>query len=283
MQLLGAFAAGSGEGYTGRGDSIGRQLPALFNVETLRAAPKSQPLLRDVFLPGIQVIAARLRQGSPEGLYLAAKGGHNAESHNHNDVGNFIVYADGQPVIIDIGVETYTAKTFSARRYEIWTMQSAWLNLPTIDGVMQAPGRQYAAREVDYRVSDRWAEFSLDIAKAYPPEAGIENWRRTVTLDRQANQVRLRDQFRMTRESGKMTLTLMTPRPVQVAQPGRLLLGAVAVEFDPAVLQPAVEEIPIQDARLRDAWGDRLFRILLAAKAPSRQGEWLVRVSQTAG
>ena len=26
-------------------------------------------------------------------LFLAAKGGHNDESHNHNDIGQFIIYA----------------------------------------------------------------------------------------------------------------------------------------------------------------------------------------------
>ena len=46
------------------------------------------------------------------------------------------------------GVESYTKKTFSPQRYEIWTMQSAWHNLPTFDGVQQLPGAEYAAREV---------------------------------------------------------------------------------------------------------------------------------------
>lgn len=278
MQLLGAFAARAGEGYTGPRD-IGRQLPALFNVEALRSAPKGQPLLRDVWLPGIQVMAARLRQGSAEGLYLAAKGGHNAESHNHNDVGNFIVYADGRPAIIDIGVETYTAKTFSKQRYEIWTMQSAWHNLPTIDGVMQAPGRQYAAREVSWRADDRQGEFSLDIAGAYPAEAGVESWRRTLALDRGADQIRLREQFRLSRTPRTLTLTLVTPGPVAVERAGRLRAGRVAVEFDPAVLSPKTEEVALQDARLREVWGERLFRVLLAATAPARQGDWAVRIS----
>ena len=79
-----------------------------------------------------------MREGSAEGLCLAAQGGTNGQSHNHNDVGNFVVYADGLPAIIDVGVETYTAKTFSSPRYGIWTMQSAYHNCPTIDGVMPA-------------------------------------------------------------------------------------------------------------------------------------------------
>ena len=108
-------------------------------------------------MPGIQVMAARVEEGSAQGLYLAAQGGHNAESHNHNDVGNFLIYADGQPAIIDVGVETYSAKTFSSKRYEIWTMQSAYHNLPTIDGVMQSAGRQFAASAVEYHADDRAA------------------------------------------------------------------------------------------------------------------------------
>ena len=70
------------------------------------------------------MMAAREKPGSSEGLYVAAEGGHNAQSHNHNDVGNVIVFADGRPVLVDAGVEEYTSKTFSSRRYEIWTMQS---------------------------------------------------------------------------------------------------------------------------------------------------------------
>ncbi len=158
----------------------GRQLAALFNLPALRQAPARQPLVRDVWLPGIQVMAARRKEGSPEGFYLAAHGGHNAESHNHNDVGNFIVYCDGQPVIIDVGVETYTAKTFSSRRYEIWTMQSAYHNLPTVNGVMQGAGYEFAARDVAYRADDSSAQLSFDIAGAYPPEAGLQTWKRTL-------------------------------------------------------------------------------------------------------
>ena len=108
-----------------------------------------------MWLPGIQIMAARVREGSADGLYLAAQGGHNAESHNHNDVGNFIVYANGEPAIIDVGVETYTAKTFSPQRYDIWTMQSAYHNLPTVNGVMQGAGREFEARNVDVQIGRR--------------------------------------------------------------------------------------------------------------------------------
>ncbi len=127
-QGLGTSAVRGGNGV------LARVLPTLFVLIELTAVEPREPLPRDVWMAELEVMSARSTEGSAEGLYLAAKGGHNNESHNHNDVGNFIVYLDGEPLLIDVGVETYTAQTFSSRRYEIWTMQSAWHNLPTHAG-----------------------------------------------------------------------------------------------------------------------------------------------------
>ncbi len=198
-------------------DSIGRQLPALFNLAVLRGAARAQALFRDTWLPGIQVMTARVREGSAQGLYLAAQGGHNGQSHNHNDVGNFMVYADGVPAIIDVGVETYTAKTFSPQRYDIWTMQSAYHNCPSIDGVMQSAGREFAATEVSHQADDRQAELRLNLAKAYPPGAHLAAWNRTLRLDRVTNAIEVVDDYRLTQAATVITLTLMTPCAAQVS------------------------------------------------------------------
>ena len=281
MQAFGAWAAVSNnEGV--HPDSIGRQLPALFNLAAIAAAPKKEPpLVRDAWMPGIQVMTARRRAGSVTGLYLAAKGGHNAESHNHNDVGNFIVYADGQPAIVDVGVETYTAKTFSSRRYELWTMQSAYHNLPTIDGVMQMPGRQFAASAVSHHTDDTAVEFDLDISRTYPEEAGIESWQRRLRLDREHNEVQILDRYALRKPAKKITLSLMTPHPVASDKPGRLRFGGVTVIHDTQALSAVVDEIKLEDARLRGIWGERMFRILLVAENPPARGEFNVRVTQT--
>jgi hypothetical protein len=47
-----------------------------------------------------------------------------------------VVFAEGQPVFVDAGAPTYTAQTFSAKRYEHWAFQSGFHNLPTINGVI---------------------------------------------------------------------------------------------------------------------------------------------------
>ena len=96
----------------------------LFSDEGRAETEKKLPLSRDVWFPGIQVMAARDKEGTDKGFFVAAKGGNNGESHNHNDIGNYIVYYDGFPLIIDAGHGTYTAKTFSDKRYEIWSNRS---------------------------------------------------------------------------------------------------------------------------------------------------------------
>ncbi len=290
MMAFGAFAAarqGVGKSAVSGGGSIGRQLHALFNLSELLSAEAAEPLLRDVWLPEIQVMVAHSEGGSSEGLYLAAKGGHNAESHDHNDVGNFIVYVDGRPAIIDAGVGTYTAQTFSSRRYEIWTMQSGYHNLPTIGGVMQENGREFAARDVSYQADDSRAQFSLDIASAYPSEAGVREWRRTLRLER-GKQIELVDSYRLSDPASELTLTLMTPCEVALVEPGKLTLrttpsqsgeqSSLAIEYDSQKLSVTTEEIPLEDRRLERVWGSHLTRILLTAQSPPTEDSWVFRV-----
>jgi hypothetical protein len=280
MQKHGAWAAFLRKEDAIPGDSIGRQLPALFDLAELRQAPRAQALLRDAWMPGIGVMAARRQEGSSDGLYLAAEAGHNGKSHNHNDVGNFVVYANGRPAIIDVGVETYTAKTFSSHRYEIWTMQSAFHNCPTVDGVMQSAGRQFAASEVSYRADDAEAELSSNLAPAYPKEAKLERWNRSVRLDRARNEIELVDEYALKSAAKVITLTLMTPCKVTQVGAGKLSLeGAVQVAYN-AALTPVIEEVKLEDGQLRNAWGERLYRILLKAENPPVSGKWTTRITQ---
>jgi len=247
------------------------------------------PLLRGAYLPDIQFFAARDQAGNPAGLYLAAKGGHNAESHNHNDVGHFIVYHDGNPLIIDVGVETYTRKTFSPQRYEIWTMQSAYHSLPTIDGVMQqAPGREFAARDVIYSADDESATFTLDLAAAYPPQAHLLSWKRKLCLQR-GRQVELTDIYEFIKAPSSLTLSLMTPCNIDLSTPGSVLLSEAAIanghvsasgliSYDPHHFTVTKEDILINDAQLRSSWGQRVTRILFTATNLGKKGHWIIQI-----
>jgi hypothetical protein len=265
--------------------SLTRVLPALLGTSALEATPPVEPLAGEVWLPDLQMMAARERPGSPAGLYVAAWGGHNAQSHNHNDVGNVIVYSDGQPVLVDVGAPEYTSRTFSPRRYEIWTMQSQWHTLPAINGLDQKDGAEYRAREVAFTPGRDAVRFGLDIASAYPPEARVTRWRREVTLDRSKREVVLAEAWALGESREPVRLHFVTPLAVDVATPGRVVLshpGRVPAPaggeaghvllYDGRRFSASVEEKAVTDARLRPIWGDRLSRIVLTAREPSARG-----------
>ena len=132
-------------------------------------------------LPDLGVMTARETSDSGVGMFVAAKGGNNGEMHNHNDCGNFMVYYNGKPVIIDAGVGRYTKQTFSPDRYKLWFMQSGYHNLPSFGGVDQRDGKRYSAEDVIFDSEAR--AISSELKNAYPVEAGIESYQRRVSFD----------------------------------------------------------------------------------------------------
>lgn len=94
---------------------------------------------------------------------FAAKGGHNKEPHNHNDIGSFIFAKGGVQILADPGTGMYCKEYFSRGRYEFFHTRTLGHSLPTFGGAEQKEGRSYAAR--DTRVDGE--DFVLDIAPAY--------------------------------------------------------------------------------------------------------------------
>ncbi|HVU46416.1 MAG TPA: heparinase II/III family protein [Terracidiphilus sp.] len=289
LQAFGAFyAAKSGWNAQGAGltnalnenlSSLSRSLPAVLEANEIRAARQEDVLVRDAWYPEFGLMTAREKAGTTAGMYVAVLASNNGRSHSHNDTGNFVIYQDGQPVTIDVGVETYTAKTFSPQRYTIWTMQSAYHNLPTVGGVMQHNGVEFQATDRKYSTDDERATVSFNIATAYPKEAGIKSWIRTVTLDRVRNRVVVEEDFELA-NSVPITLSVMTPRiPTAGGQGGinmALASGdgkAALLKFDGAVLSPDIEKIALTDVHLREDWGEQIYRILLKSQ-PVAKGKW---------
>ena len=216
----------------------------------------------DIYYPSTGLFIAR-----DDRLLLAVKAGDNADSHNHNDTGSFTVYKDGNPLFIDIGVESYTKKTFSPQRYDIWTMQSAYHNLPTINGCMQQDGEAYSAQNVCCEFSDTVCEISMDIARAYPQECGVSFYRRTASLIK-GQEILIRDCFPPVKDS--VILSFMTyEKPVYEKMPDGFLfhIGTLGTMRLTGGTTPVIEEIPISDTRLKTAWEHEVYRIRVAASA----------------
>jgi hypothetical protein len=265
---------------------LGRLLRALTDPAWLAAAPASAPLPRHVWFASTQVLLARPVAGSPAGLTLAVKGGHNGEHHNHNDVGSVLVALGGVPVLVDPGRPTYTAQTFGPGRYDIWTMQSSWHNTPEIRGSAQRHGRRYAARDVCVVDSDSQSGLVLDLAAAYLRE-DVRQWRRDARLDRAAMRVVVRDSWRLD-ASGHHAPTrvhLVAAGTVQVG-PGRAEIvaldgaGAVVLTWDPADAPGTTTVRELDDPMLRDVWGDRLTRLEIDVTASGPVGSLVLTIEE---
>lgn len=266
------------------GADLKRALQALFHFPITTAVETLVPYLRDYWLPDTQVAVSRDRAGSPAGWFVAAKGGHNGESHNHNDVGSLIVYRDGAPLLVDAGVGEYTRQTFSADRYAIWTMRSEYHNLlPLIDGVGQSHGQEFRAGAVDYRMDASAMSLSMELHGAYPPEAHLDFWRREIVFTR-GQGVSVADQFRLTQAVQAIDFAILTPaKPVAMggnqirleAQPlpdaRTSAAGTLTIDTRDAI-EVTLAEFAIDDMKLASIWGSRLHRITVRLAQPPLAG-----------
>ncbi len=146
-------------------------------------APTSGGLaLRSWFADG-QLLITRPASKSDGILSVAMKGGHNAEFHNHNDVGSFVVAVRDEALIVDPGREIYTRKTFGKNRYDRATNNSFGHSVPVVANKLQRAGRQARARIVRKEFSPESDYLEIDYASAYDVNA-LESLTRSFHYDR---------------------------------------------------------------------------------------------------
>ncbi len=276
MQKFGAYLAHLNDWGTGAmGGKIGDQIKNLGLIEEIRNAESEEALVADFWFPDTEVAGARDREGSVEGFFFGAKGGFNAESHNHNDVGSALMYYNGKPCLIDLGREEYVAKTFSSRRYEIWTMQSGYHNLPVINGTDQMQGAEYKAKNSAFKANAKTAVFSTDIAGAYTEQANVKSWIRSYTLTR-GKSFTISDRFELGKISGTTSSNLITSCKVTQVKSGLLRFDgdgfSLQMTYSPAAVTPAIEFIEVTDRSLKRYWPDGVTRVKLVFNKPSLKG-----------
>ena len=224
----------------------------------------------DAWLPDVQLMVSRLGGG----LFVAAHAGNNGESHNHNDIGDFILYEDGDPVIIDVGSGTYTSRTFSRDRYQLWFNTSAYHNLPVINGQEQPEGASYTARNVVYRKFPDRIVFRMNLEKAYPAEAGITTWARNIRAEKKGVVI-VTDSFSAAKPFTSLTQTFMTVCGADTTVSGKIVLTTehgkkVLLEYDAKTFAVRTEAMTLttpEEQGLKDSWhGRTITRILLSLR-----------------
>lgn len=241
------------------------------------------PQLKYAWLNDVQILTARQNEGSAKGLFIAVKGGNNAESHNHNDIGNFIVYKDGTPLIIDAGVGVYNKQTFGPDRYKIWNTRSDWHNCPTINGAVQEAGKSYQAKEVSFENKGDATKLSMELSAAYPKEAQVDTWKRAFIFQHQAGVIKLREDFKLSTFITSSSLSFLINGTVSAVAKGNLQIRnpqgkTISLIFDPQVFDFEIELKKIDDARLAASWPANLSRLILKRKSKKLTGSHQIEI-----
>lgn len=173
---------------------------------------------------------------------IGARGGSNGESHNHNDVGSFILSVDNAQVLIDMGGRPYTRQYFEHNtRYTYLETSSRGHNVPIINGKYQAnvPGAHSTT-------SFENGVFSVDFKSAYDiPELKklVRNYSFSDTG------VTVCDNFAIEGEAS------FTERLVSYIEPkidgGVVDYGKLKIKFDPSLATASYEkDVHAQDLNI---------------------------------
>jgi hypothetical protein len=215
---------------------------------------------RRVHLTGHDWWLSRGDPADPETLVVAAKGGHNDESHNHNDLGSFVVHHRGESLLTDLGSPQYDADYFTDRRYEYLVARSLGHSVPYVNGAEQAAGEEYAATVTEQTDGDDADTFALDLAGAYPEEAGLSSLDRTFTLDRARGRLRIEDEAAFAGGDNEFVEVLVSYDPIEAREGGLAVTGErgeATIEVDPAPDDIEVERLE-EAVHENDVWRVRL-------------------------
>lgn len=247
-------------------------------LENLESAEFEPDL--DYYFESTEVMTSKANINPRKGLFLAAKGGHNDESHNHNDIGNFIVYKNGTKFLVDSGNMTYSKITFSDERYTLWTTRSAYHNLPVIDGKEQKAGRDYKSKNAEYSKSGAAVLFSLDIKDAYENRDDINKWVRSIEYNKDLQEISVTEDFEFLKEYD-YELCFLTPHKTERKENKIIFTSengeTLSMSFSGGDFDFAAEMIAIDDALLLSNWGDKLYRVRIKSRAKSGKISYIIK------
>ncbi len=132
------------------------------------------------------------RGGQDVPFSVAFKAGHNAENHNHSDVGSYTLILGDKWVAGDLGGLSYVAGAFDSDN----PGRSSWGHpVPRVDGQLQSNGRSFRGRIMEHTFTAASDRVVMDLKPAYEVPA-LATLIRTLENDRAGDgAVTVRDQF----------------------------------------------------------------------------------------
>ena len=242
-----------------------------------------RPAERDWF-GGLMWMFARMNPADPAALVLAAKGGHNNEMHNQNDVGSFIVRVNEDSVLCELGRGRYTKAYFGPTRYDHLVNSSFGHPVPVPNGKAQLPGEEHGVTLVERKAEGTLDSMTIEMRAAYPDDADLASLLRTVALHREApyGWVEVVDEVRFAAAPGTLDSAVLTFGTATVGTGEAEVRGArgdLRVSFDAAVVRATVEHLRDIDLSTGLANAERL---VFSLREPARSGLIRLRIERLA-
>ena len=188
-------------------EDIGKNLGVIIEKYIMQESQLSREKQKEPsydLLPSAQWMICK----NAEGNGFAAKGGHNDENHNHNDIGHFLCVYDGEMLLTDLGAGEYTKDYFSAGRYDILCKRSMGHSVPIINGLEQQEGRDYHASDFSWDAEKK--ELTISFGEAYPSGC-IESIERKIQItDESRFSLKITDSFILAEKTEKIVENLVT-------------------------------------------------------------------------
>ncbi len=198
-------------------------------------------------------------------MLVAIGGGNNAERHNHNDLGHFVVAVDEKIIIPDLGAPLYTADFFSSKRYTYLSASSRGHCCPIINGQEQRAGSEAQTVVLAKDLTPGVVAVEMDLTSAYPPAAKLKLWKRSMK-QRDGGFV-IGDRYELA-GAGEVTQVVWFAIKPAVEKGGAITAGPLQCRLTPPPVEMKVVEVDPVEHHLRDfKAGQTLYRLEASYRA----------------
>ncbi len=235
----------------------------------------TQELPDYTYFDDVGMVISRGKQEVP--LSIAIKAGHNAENHNHSDVGTYTIVLNNEIITGDIGAPSYIAGAFAKDN----PARSSWGHpVPRIDNTLQSNGKEFAGKITLTEFTDSYDKVVMDLKAAYEVPS-LKTLLRTMENDKSGKGViTITDQFSSTKPV-TFGVAITTVSHYEIVDANTIILTTedqmLKAEFSSPQGPLLIKDEIVPVKHLRE--GGPAYRIGIDFAEPIREGAIMVKYS----
>ncbi|MBP0903857.1 hypothetical protein ACFSKN_05275 [Mariniflexile gromovii] len=252
--------------------------PELFSVNNESETQKSE-LNGHTYFDDFGMVISRGKQKVP--FSIAIKAGHNAENHNHSDVGTYILILDEDFMSGDIGAPSYTAGSFSKDN----KARSSWGHpVPRINNTLQSNGREFEGKITETIFENNSDKVVMDMKAAYELPM-LKSLTRTMVNDKSGTgTISVQDYFAAS-EPVTFGTAIMTYTKYEIIDNHTVILTSKSQKVKAEVagiggqIKIKDEQVPVKSLRE----GGTAYRIGIDFEKPIKEGSIVIKYTPVLG